>query len=180
MCVCVCVCVRARVRALVSVFNTSQHRNIHLTERHHRHTWAAILRCRDYMKALQSAYARGLASMHARVSAHNYKPIYRRTHDTDKSRAIHQHAQSLLHWCLWIVFLVLRVGMLPNSCKGARARKCTPPISAAHEPCLICFKRRPSHCDLSVLPLRTLQFGPTAVPYCSVVAAIQRGAPRRG
>ena len=44
-----------------------------------------------------------------------------RTQDTDKSRAIHQHAQSPLPWYFWILFLVLLVGILPNSCNGARA-----------------------------------------------------------
>ena len=51
----------------------------------------------------------------------SYKQIDTITHNTDKSRAIHQHAQTCFPWHLWILSRVVLVGMLPNSCNGARS-----------------------------------------------------------
>ena len=93
----------------------------HRCECRRRHNRFAILRSRDYMKAMQNACARGPGNMYARAYAHSYQQIDTRTHDTDKSRAIHQHAQTRLPWFLWTMFLVFLIDMLPNSCNGACA-----------------------------------------------------------
>ena len=130
MCVCVCVCV------CMDALNTSTQNRFKRTS--HRHTRLAILRSRGYMKAKQSCYVPGSATMHARTYANSYKKIDTGTHNTNKNRAILQHAQTRLPWYLWSLFLVLLVGMLPNSCNGARAN--VHHISASHEPCLIRYK----------------------------------------
>ena len=75
---------------------------------------------------------RDRVTMRTHNYTHRYKLIDTRTHDTDKSRAMHQHAQNRLPWHFWILLLVLLAGKLPNSCNGLRAH----PISAWHEPCL--------------------------------------------
>ena len=114
---CVCACMHACMHACVKYFDTKTNR---FERTSHRHTRLVMLRSRGYMKAKQNVYARGSATMHARTYANSYKKIDTGTHNTNKNRAIHNYAQTRLHWCLWIVFLVLLVGMLPNSCNGAR------------------------------------------------------------
>ena len=121
--------------------NTSTQKETDLKECHHRHSRVAILRTRDYMKALQGVYARGSATMHARDYAHSYKQIYSKTHDTN------QQKQSNPPTCTDSFTLVSLEPVPSAPCRHVAeflqwcVRKCAHPISVSHELCLIQCKR---------------------------------------
>ena len=85
----------------------------------------AILRSQDCTRSLLSGCARGSVTHGLIPSAHRDTQIdtdthtYRHAHiQTQRTKAIHQHAQIRLSSRLWILFLMLLVSMLPNCCSG--------------------------------------------------------------
>ena len=135
--VCVCVCVFVCVCVCVSVFmilrNIEMQRNIIET--------TPPSPSQDHDSDVSAPHGSTAKFLRTRVCSHARTrlraQIHTRKHGTNKSRAIHQHAQTRLPRHLWILFRLLLVGMLPHSCNGAHANV----YLASHKPCLIRCKR---------------------------------------
>ena len=103
-------------------FTQPHFNNCHLNRYRHRHR-AAPLRSQKYMPLRQSGgWARGSVTQ-ALIRQCRYK-THRRRHSCrlrDNTQQTHQYTQICLPWHLWVLFHMLLISTLPNSCSGACA-----------------------------------------------------------